>query len=146
MIVQIKDLNSISITELVVVFNHAFEDYIIPIGLTKEVLESKIDHEHIQLNLSVGAFVDNNLVGFILTGVENDNGAYSIYNAGTGVIPEYRGMNFMRQMYSFLDQNLKSIHVKQHLLEVITTNHKAVHLYTSLGFNISRTFNIGKRK
>ena len=41
--VQIRDLSSISISELVQVFNHAFADYAIPISLTVELMELKID-------------------------------------------------------------------------------------------------------
>lgn len=142
--VQIRDLSSISISELVQVFNHAFADYAIPITLTVELLESKIVQEHIQLNLSVGVFDEDKIVGFILTGVLWLDGYLNVYNAGTGVIPQYRGQEWTKKMYAFLDQKLKTVQVKHHQLEVLTTNKKAIHLYTSLGFKISRTLSCYK--
>jgi ribosomal protein S18 acetylase RimI-like enzyme len=142
--VQIRDLSSISISELVQVFNHAFADYAIPISLTVELMESKIVQEHIQLNLSVGVFDEDKIVGFILSGVLWLDGYLNVYNAGTGVIPQYRGQEWTKKMYAFLDQKLKTVQVKQHQLEVLTTNKKAIHLYTSLGFKISRTLSCYK--
>lgn len=142
--VQIRDLSSISISELVQVFNHAFADYAIPITLTVELLESKIVQEHIQLNLSVGVFDEDKIVGFILTGVLWLDGYLNVYNAGTGVIPQYRGQEWTKKMYAFLDQKLKGVQAIQHQLEVLTTNKKAIHLYTSLGFKISRTLSCYK--
>jgi len=142
--VQIRDLSSISISELVQVFNLAFADYAIPISLTVELMELKIVQEHIQLNLSVGIFDEDKIIGFILTGVLWLDGYFNVYNAGTGVIPQYRGQEWTKKMYAFLDQKLKSVQVKQHQLEVLTTNKKAIHLYTTLGFKISRTLSCYK--
>ncbi|CAD0221438.1 GNAT family N-acetyltransferase [Chryseobacterium sp. JV274] len=135
---EFKTLANTSIDEILSVFNHSFSDYVIPFHLTKEVLVSKIAAEKMDMNISVGAFEDGKLVGFILQSEKVENGEKIIYNGGTGVVPESRGKGLVRKMYDFIIPVLKERNANTLLLEVIEGNQPAIRAYENLGFTIVR--------
>lgn len=134
----IKNLEKLSVAEIKDVFNEAFSDYLIPFTLTEESLSAKIKAENIELANSVGVFIDNALVGFILIGIDQVNGNQVAYNAGTGVIPTQRGNKYTEKMYSFLIPILIEKNIRNHQLEVITQNTKALQVYQKNGFTKKR--------
>ncbi len=134
----IKNLEKISWAEITDVFNEAFSDYILPFRLTEQGLADKIKAENIELANSAGVFINNVIVGFILTGIESINEEQIAYNAGTGVIPKYRGNELTQKMYNYLIPALKEKHIYKHQLEVITNNAGALHVYKKMGFKIKR--------
>ncbi|AZA78062.1 GNAT family N-acetyltransferase [Chryseobacterium sp. G0186] len=135
---EFKTLKNIDLEELLSVFNHSFSDYVIPFHLTREILDFKIATEKIDLSLSVGAFEDDCLVAFILQAEKIENGRGTVYNAGTGVIPESRGKGLVRKMYDFIIPVLKERNINTLLLEVIDNNQQAIRAYENLGFTIVR--------
>lgn len=135
---EFNTLANTSIDELLSVFNHSFSDYIVPFHLTKEVLISKIAAEKLDMNISVGAFEEGRLVSFILQSEKVENGEKTIYNGGTGVVPECRGKGLVRKMYDFIIPVLKERNANTLLLEVIEGNQPAIRAYENLGFNIVR--------
>ncbi|MBL7885312.1 MAG: GNAT family N-acetyltransferase [Flavobacterium sp.] len=135
---KIQSLTSASISEIMTVFNQAFSDYFIPIQFTEESLQSKIKSDHIFLEHSVGVFVENQLVAFILTGIDSKNNELISYNAGTGVIPEFRGQHLPQKMYDYLLSSLHKNNIHKHQLEVITENQKALHVYQKIGYQITK--------
>ncbi|KAB1230124.1 GNAT family N-acetyltransferase [Chryseobacterium viscerum] len=135
---EFKTLASTSIDEILSVFNHSFSDYIVPFHLTKEVLISKIAAEKLDMNISVGAFEEGRLVSFILQAEKIENGEKTIYNGGTGVVPESRGKGLVRKMYDFIIPILKERNANILLLEVIEGNQNAIRAYENLGFTIVR--------
>ena len=48
----------------------AFSDYFVPVKMTLDQLEKKLDSEHIRLDLSAEAFFGGKLVGFVLHGID----------------------------------------------------------------------------
>lgn len=142
--IQFKTLEQIPVAELARVFNEAFVDYIVKLHLTEEILAIKIKSESIRLSHSVGAFDGERLVGFMLLATGSINGKETVYNGGTGVVPEYRGRKLTEQMYTFILPKLAAAGYEHHLLEVITTNTKAVKAYTKIGFSIKRMFSCFK--
>ena len=118
----IKSLQGLSIRQIADVFNDACSDYVIPIKLTEEILTAKILSENIQLENSVGVFDNDKLIAFILIGIDEYDGHIVAYNAGTGVIPSYRGNKLTKRMYQYLFPLLKDKDIVSHQLEVITTN------------------------
>lgn len=124
--------------ELVRVFNEAFENYFVPIRLTPELLEQKITCENIRLHLSAGAFSENKLVGFILTGYDEIQREKWAYNAATGVLPAFRGQGVTEAMYRFLFALLDERSIHNHVLEVIENNASAIKVYERSGFTASR--------
>lgn len=140
----IQTLEAVPIPILAKVFNQAFADYLIPFSLSETDLKAKIAAENIRLDYSLGVFLKNKLTGFILVGVDTIDRKPTAYNAGTGVIPECRGQRHTHAMYDFLLPLLQSNGFSDHLLEVITHNNKAIHIYKRIGFETLRTLNCYK--
>jgi ribosomal protein S18 acetylase RimI-like enzyme len=140
----LQTLENISTKRLLEVFNLSFSDYIIPVCLTQEQLEDKIKSESIKLELSVGAFEDNQLIAFILHGYDLINNLKIVYNAGTGVIPTKRGNKLTTKLYDYVLPLLHKNRIDKVLLEVITTNETAIKTYKNIGFKIVREFNCYK--
>ncbi|MBF9253248.1 GNAT family N-acetyltransferase [Pontibacter sp. 172403-2] len=121
-------------------FVRAFADYLIPIQLNEEQFRAKVKREGIEPTFCVGAFAENEMVGFILTGLGEWQGKPTAYNAGTGVIPAFRGRGLTQQLYRFLLPRLQESGVEQCLLEVIQENAPALKSYERTGFRITRSF------
>lgn len=116
----------------------AFSDYVIPLQPTADQFENHLAQNAVNFDVSVGAFVKNKLVAYWLTGVGNWNGRKTAYNAGTGVIREFRKQRIATSMFEFLSPKLKALRFEQLLLEVISNNTNAINLYEKLGFERSR--------
>lgn len=138
MAVIIKTLESISLQRLLEAFNAAFSDYFIKMQLTEDSLHSKIIAENILLQYSAGVFDEEELVGFILTGIDTIDKNKTAYNAGTGVHPAFRGHGYTKKMYQFLIPLLSKNFVFHHQLEVMLQNHFAIKVYESVGFTRQR--------
>lgn len=135
---EIRNLKNSNVEELLSVFNRSFSDYIVPFHLSLEQLELKIELEKIDMNLSVGVFESDKLEGFILQAWKEENGQHLIYNAGTGITPEYRGKGLVRKMYDLILPVLKEKKADVLTLEVIERNNPAIRAYENLGFKITR--------
>ncbi|MFT3794080.1 GNAT family N-acetyltransferase [Flavobacterium sp.] len=135
---EIKNLQEISITLLTQTFNESFSDYLFPFHLSEADLRTKIKTENIMLNHSVGAFVGQKLVGFILIGLDDSTHKTVAYNAGTGVLPNFRGQHLTEKMYAFLIPHLAQQQITSHQLEVLTENQRAIPVYQKIGFEVRR--------
>lgn len=133
---QIHTLENISLEVLTETFNKAFEGYFVPIKLDSKLLADKIKSENILLEHSIGVTINEQLAGFILIGINPETN--TAYNAGTGVLPEYRGQKLTEKMYSHLLPQLDKIEIKNHVLEVICENQKALKIYETLGYSVLR--------
>ncbi len=136
-----KTLENTSTVKLLEVFNLAFSDYVVPLSLTIEQLEDKIKSDNIKLEFSVGAFDNNQLVAFILHGYNIEDEVKKIYNAGTGVIPLYRGNKLTAKMYEYIMPVLNENNIDKIILEVITENKVAIKIYEKIGFKTIRHLN-----
>src|SRR5690606_28639421 len=135
---QIRTLTIDDVEDLLKAINTAFADYIVPYQLNKEQLMAKIASENIQMEKSVGVFEEGSLIAFMMHGVREQNGHTVIYNAGTGVLPEYRGQGLVSRMYNYILPYLKECQVKRIVLEVIETNKSAIQAYEKNGFFVKR--------
>lgn len=139
---EINTLDGVNTAEIANTFNAAFSDYVVPLTLSEADVALKIQLENIVLRCSAGAFSDGKLVGFILIGT---NGIVA-YNAGTGVIPNFRGQHLTKKMYDFLLPMLAEKGIVQHRLEVIIENVKAIRVYEQIGFTTFRKVTCFKGK
>ncbi|SMD09268.1 GNAT family N-acetyltransferase [Pedobacter nyackensis] len=133
---KIDNLINRSKEEIIEVFNNSFADYLVPMQLNAEQFDLKCKTDQVDLNYSLGIEDKGRLVGFILNGLGNINDKLVLYNAGTGVIPEYRGKGIVKQLYDYLIPKLTNIDYMS--LEVISDNIPAIKSYEKVGFDIYR--------
>lgn len=141
---RFQSLSSVSLTELTQTFNEAFSDYFVPLRLTEEAMAVKLRSESIDLAHSIGAFEGDALKGFILHGIDTWSGRKAVYNAGTGVVPAYRGRGLTQQLYNAIVPQLKGEGMVRHQLEVIEQNAPAIRVYERVGFTCARTLSCFK--
>lgn len=134
----IRSLETESPESLSHVFNRAFSDYEIPLQFSAQGMSDKMKAENIDLKYSAGAFVHGEPVAFILTGKDVIDGEKRVYNAGTGVVPEFRGRRLPQQIYQYLIPFLQGEGYFRHQLEVLENNIKASRVYEKLGFKTLR--------
>lgn len=135
---EFRNLADLTFTDLLDVFNLSFSDYLVPFHLTQEQLSSKIHVEKIDMTLSVGTFNEGQIVAFILHAEKTEDGKRVIYNAGTGVVPDFRRKGLVKQMYDYILPVLQERKTDLIMLEVINGNEPAIRAYTHLGFKITR--------
>jgi ribosomal protein S18 acetylase RimI-like enzyme len=141
--IHFNSLEHCTIEQLTSAFNHAFEGYEIPLRFEVKDFERKLKVENFSAQHSIGAFNEKNeLVGFILHCVSDD--AAKLYNAGTGVITQYRGAKVTQKMYAYGLENGFFKGIREVVLEVLVNNKPAYKSYLNVGFKNVRTFNTYK--
>lgn len=144
--IKIQTLAELSLEQLLAAFNEAFAEYFVPIQLSKKQLAFKLRVDQVDLAYSVGAFENGQLVGFILHGMPEKRGQYTAYNAGTGVIPAFRGQGITKQLYQYALPLLRKARIRYSLLEVIKENSIALKIYQNIGFQTLRLVNCYQQK
>lgn len=119
-------------------FLKAFADYLVPIQLDWKQFQSKVKREAIEPAFCVAAYAGDEMAGFILTGLGEWQGRPTAYNAGTGVLPQFRGYGLTRQLYAFMLPKLLQSGIEQCLLEVIQENAAALRSYKAVGLKVTR--------
>ncbi|MBX2843384.1 MAG: GNAT family N-acetyltransferase [Flammeovirgaceae bacterium] len=136
---ELRLLSESDFPDLHQTFLDAFADYFVNVISTQQEFWDRLNRMGVDFGISAGAFHENKLVGFIINGKGFYNEKLTAYNAGTGVIPEFRGKKLTEKLYHFLFAKLKLENFNQCLLEVITKNQPALNVYQNLGFKITRT-------
>jgi len=138
--ITIKTLTGISIEQIHKAFSKAFADYVEPMELTVKELQHGIERRGYNPDLSFGAFNGNELVGFTLNGIGEWNGELTVYDAGTGIIKDFRKQGIATRIFNESLPVLRENKITQYLLEVIITNTGAYDLYKKAGFTVTREF------
>lgn len=144
-----KTLENTKIEVLHEAFVSTFSDYQIKIELPLWKFQQMLQRRDYVPEISIGAFKNESLVGFILNGFRNCNENLTVYDTGTGVIGEYRKQGITSNMMLAVGKLLKEKGVGQYLLEVLQGNTPAMELYKKQGFEIVRElacFHIDKNK
>lgn len=94
-----------------------------------------LDEEVIDVLDTFLAEVDNKIIGKVKLEINNSVGG--IY--GLGVLPEYRGRGYGRDILTWSIKKLKEMGAREVMLQVLVTNENALHLYVSSGFEITST-------
>ena len=136
--ITFRDLGSISLAVLARAFNHAFSDYIVDMELPQVEFEKRFRSLDIDRTFSVGAFSGNDLVGLIMHGKRQYNGATVFFNGGTGVAPAFRGAALTQRMYEHVLPLLRAAGGQRVELEVIQGNLAAATSYRKTGFRKTR--------
>lgn len=135
---ELTTLENTPIPDIHHCFGEAFSDYIVDIRIPEPAFREMNALRAVDYGLSIGAFHEGQLVGITLNGADLWLGKRTAYDSGTGVIPAFRGRGVSRAIMLKAFEVLKSRGYEQYLLEVITSNTKALKLYESLGFRIMR--------
>jgi ribosomal protein S18 acetylase RimI-like enzyme len=112
----------------------AFSDYLVDMQMSEQEFAQRLARDGVQLEMSAAAFDGESMVAFYMNGYGEWQGKQTAYDAGTGVIPHYRSRGVAKGLFAFVVSRLKERSVSQYLLEVLTTNERAVALYRKLGF------------
>ncbi|MEG0177360.1 GNAT family N-acetyltransferase [Anaerorhabdus sp.] len=137
-----KSLNNISYSEIAKCFNLAFSDYYLQLQLTAKQLQTHFEISGVDKNLSYGAFVENQMIGFIFNSSTIYNEQIVVFDVGTGVIPEHRGKKVFTTLFRFTEQELQKHQIEKYYLEVLQQNDKAISSYRKQGFTVTREFSI----
>ncbi len=139
-----KTLEAIDDRILHQTFVSAFSDYQIKMDLPPWKLQQMLSRRGYIPEKSMGVFKEETLVGFILNGYREWEGKTTVYDTGTGVVPEYRKQGLTTNMFRKVMELLRVHGVKQYLLEVLQQNTSAYELYRKQGFEITRSFSCFK--
>ncbi len=131
---KITTLENVPMSEITKAFNDGFSDYFVKFNATEEYLTNRWRGGRVDLSMSAGGWINNELVGILISGIDFWEGKLTAFNAATCVAPHARGNHFTSQAYEFLLPKLKEIDVKQLTLEVIQGNEKAIPVYERIGF------------
>ncbi|UZR92669.1 GNAT family N-acetyltransferase [Chondrinema litorale] len=115
-------------------FQLSFRNYHTTINTSHKALKNRFNRLGVRLSQSVAAYHNEELIAFILQSEGVFNNKKTAYNAGTGVLPEYRGHKISRSLYEYAFDLLKQDSFEQCILEVITQNIPALKVYNQLGF------------
>lgn len=133
-----KTLEDIDLFDIYDTFLEAFSDYVIPMQLSVTQFQQLLKRRGFSKSTSIGAFNGSNLVAVLFTGTRVWHEKITTYTIGLGVIPEFRGQQIATKLYQYLFSLKEHEQTEQYLLEVITSNEKAIALYQKSGFNIVR--------
>ena len=139
--ITVQSLACIDVQILRNCFNAAFKNYYVPIQLSRELFADKLITEAIDLKLSFGIFDGDELVGFILNGIDVTGNQRSAYNTASGILPEYRGYKLSYLLYEYSIQELTKSGITKIILEVIEQNLPAMRIYQHFGFIVTRKLN-----
>ncbi|AFS77588.1 acetyltransferase, GNAT family [Gottschalkia acidurici 9a] len=135
-----KILDKTSAEEIHKTFIDAFSDYQVKMDLPLLKFKQMLKRRGYVPDISIGAFENDRLVGFVLNGLRSWNENRTAYDIGTGVVGEYRRQGITSNMLMSAKEVFKEKQVDQYLLEVIKSNTSAVQLYKKQGFEIQREF------
>ena len=128
------------ITHIHTAFIDAFSEYEVPMELPIERLQAMMQVRSYDPALSLGCFVDTQLVGFVLVGARRDaDGILRTYDVATGVVRAYQNQKIGSQLLTHLLPMLTNAGAASFQLEVLEHNVAAQKLYHNHGFGITRT-------
>src|SRR5215213_8638676 len=126
-------------------FLAAFSDYEVDMQMSPEQFAQRLARDGVSLEMSGAAFDDERMIGFYINGIGSWQKKITAYDAGTGVVPSYRGKGVGKELFAFLIPHLKEAGVEQYLLEVLSSNVPAVSLYRKLAFVETRMLAVFRR-
>jgi hypothetical protein len=135
---RLTTLDKLPFNEIVECFLISFENYFVPLPKDPSYYENRWRSARVDWTLSAGIIEDGKLVAFIINAVDEDNGMLTAFNMGTGVIPQFRGMKMIDQLYDFIIPIFLEAGIKKCKLEVIDENLKAIRVYERIGMRCTK--------
>ena len=135
---EIRNLANTDIKTIVECMAECFKNYFVKIPNDVDFWDKRYKAARVDYNLSFGAFDGDDLVAFIINGIDVHNEEKTAFNTGTGVLEAYRGQKLVDQIYSFALPILRENGITKCMLEVIEQNDVAVRVYERIGFQKDR--------
>jgi ribosomal protein S18 acetylase RimI-like enzyme len=132
---------AVSVAERAQILNRSYVDYYVTMRLSPDQMASIDRFYDIDLDRSVLARSDHDLVGMALLSVRGDRGWIS----GVGVLPEHRRRGIASAMVARLVEGARQAGVREISLEVIAQNTSAWRLYAEAGFEVTRELLLWRR-
>jgi ribosomal protein S18 acetylase RimI-like enzyme len=139
--IEVRFLGDSYIEQVYDCYMEAFRDYYLDISyMTLGIMQSRARMDRVDYSYSVGAFTGDKMIGFILIAIDRMNEELCAFDAGTGVIGDFRGKGVTGAMFNYGLSKLGSIGIKKFILEVLQENQPAIKAYQKAGFSIARDF------
>lgn len=136
---EFHSLQHTPLVDIHAAFIDAFSEYEVPMELPLDRLQSMMHTRNYAAELSLGCFVDAQLVGFVLVGARRDgDGMLRTYDVATGVIRAYQNQRVGSHLLTQLLHTLPQAGAISFQLEVLEHNTAAQALYTKHGFTVTR--------
>jgi GNAT superfamily N-acetyltransferase len=133
----IKRFSELSFNEAISLWNESWKHYFSDMTMDLNRFLQKVTGEGISLEHSVVAVYEGRLAGFVLNSFRTINGKKYVWNGGTAIAPDFRGMGIGKKLISVCLNIYEEQGVDIARLEAIKENEPAIKLYESLGY---RTF------
>lgn len=137
--IHYQTLENTPIETLFQTFSEAFSDYPVRFNHTMEDYKNMVKRRGFDGKVSVGAFQEGELVGFVLNGIRDIEGVSTAYDVMTGIVPTSRNQGLSKEMFHLVIQTLAETGVEQYILEVLQENKKAFDIYQKQGFKVVRS-------
>lgn len=135
---KIQALSTTPLKTIVQCLQQSFADYFVQMPDDLAYWENRWKGARVDYGASYGTFYKEELVGFMIHGLDFRQGKFTAFNTGTGVLPAFRGQRILQKMYEKAIPELKDRGVQSCILEVIQKNKKAIKAYERTGFSVSR--------
>ena len=132
---EIRTLANTNLSDIVACLLEAFEGYFVKMPETIDYWEERFRGARVEYDLSFGMFDKDRLIGFIMNGIDVQEGELTAFNTGTGVIPAYRSQQVVDRIYAHAFPLFKARGVQNCRLEVIQANDRAIRVYERIGFH-----------
>jgi GNAT superfamily N-acetyltransferase len=132
--IELQPLSDFSFAEASSLWNEGFTGYAVDISLSLDDFVARLHKSGVSIEKSLVAKFEGRPVGFLMNAFRKHAGNLNAWNAGTGVIPEFRARGIGRVLVEGALQIYKEESVEVATLEAISTNAAAIALYKSTGY------------
>lgn len=136
---ELHSLEGVGLSRLYEAFMAAFADYAVPIRWSAEEFALSNKRRGYDPSVSLAAFEEGRIVGFVLNGRGRWEGREAVYDLGTGVLAEARGSGLAGRLASRIIEDLPALGIERYVLEVIRENLPAYKTYLKAGFAVTRS-------
>ncbi len=132
----IKRFSELSFNEAISLWNESWKHYFSDMTMDLNRFLQKIAGEGISLEKSVVAVYEGKLAGFVLNSFRTIKGKRYVWNGGTAIAPDFRGMGIGNKLITVCLNIYEEECVDIARLEAIKLNEAAIKLYKKMGYQV----------
>ncbi|MBY6038305.1 GNAT family N-acetyltransferase [Fictibacillus nanhaiensis] len=130
----IKRFSELTFNEALSLWNESWKHYFSDMTMDLNRFLQKVTSEGISLEHSVVAVYEGKLAGFVLNSFRTINDKKYVWNGGTAIAPEFRGMGIGKKLIEASLEIYEEQDVDVARLEAIKENEAAIKLYEKMGY------------